>query len=63
MSTDAMHDRTGLDQKGATRESTRGIVGCLELCVSGNVPVHVLHVSCGIYPVIPCMLNKCELGR
>ena len=23
MSTDAMHDRTGLDQKGATRESTK----------------------------------------
>ena len=44
MSIAALHDRTGLDQQGATRESTRGIVGWLELCMLGNVSVHAPHV-------------------
>ena len=50
MSIAALHERTGLDLKGATRESTRGIVGWSELCMLGNVPVHAPHVCCGMLP-------------
>ena len=50
MSIAALHERTGLDLKGAIRESTRGIVGWLELCMLGNVSVHVPHVCCDMLP-------------